>query len=489
MCSQGLSRFIVIITFIIVIVSGTVLAQGDNGVLIVSPDGPYVTIEEALADATEGDMIEVHGGVYGTPLTISVPGVSLIGIGNPAIDGQGEGSLVIIDAPDVVFRGFTVRNTGHSLMHEDTGIVIQATGVLVEDNLLEEVLFGIYLANADYSIARNNIVRGVDLDDAMRGDGIRVWYSNFAVLDGNEVTISRDTLIWFANDITIENNSFIDNRYGLHFMYSDDALVQRNTFQGNSVGTYLMHSYGLTLIENIMSYNRGPSGYGLALKDMDDVIVTDNLFVGNRAGMYFDNSPSEIDTFNVFTGNVLVNNDIGLIIQPSVKNNIFHSNSFMSNLQQVGTRGNGTLQGNIWDQDGIGNYWSDYAGYDAEDDGIGDTNYRYDKLFDNIIDNYPSLRLFTFSPAAQAVNFTAMAFPSFRPEPKLVDDAPMINYVLPEFLITDDGSNQLSLPLLSVSLLLVGLSVVIFVFALSLPVPFGRTEQSKRHVSSSVTEV
>ncbi len=319
-------------------------------------------------------------------------------------------------------------------------------------------------------------MRGVDLDDAMRGDGIRVWYSNFAVLDGNEVTISRDTLIWFANDITIENNSFIDNRYGLHFMYSDDALVQRNTFQGNSVGTYLMHSYGLELRENTLAYNRGPSGYGLALKDMDDVIVTDNLFVGNRAGMYFDNSPSEIDTFNVFTGNVLVNNDIGLITQPSVKNNIFHANSFMSNLQQVGTRGNGTLQGNIWDQDGTGNYWSDYAGYDAEGDGIGDTDYRYDKLFDNIIDNYPSLRLFTFSPAAQAVDFTAMAFPSFRPEPKLVDDAPMINYVLPEHLMTDDGSNQLSLPLLSVSLLLVGLSVVIFVFALSLRVPFGRTE-------------
>ncbi len=38
--------------------------------LIVSPEGPYSTIQAALADARDGDVIEVHAGVYGGPLVV-----------------------------------------------------------------------------------------------------------------------------------------------------------------------------------------------------------------------------------------------------------------------------------------------------------------------------------------------------------------------------------------------------------------------------------
>ncbi len=444
-------------------------AQSNNGErLVVSSNGPYLTIEAALDVAQDGDVIEVHGGVYDAPLVIETS-VSFIGIDNPVIDGGGEGSLVIISAPGVLFQGFTLRNTGSSLANEDTGIVVQAPDAVVSDNLLEEVLFGIYFANADNSIARNNVVRGIDLDDAMRGDGIRVWYTNNAVLDSNTVTTARDTLIWFADDITIENNEFIDNRYGLHFMYSSNALVQGNTFEGNSVGTYLMYSDSLTMRENIMAYNRGPSGYGLALKAMDDVTAIDNLFIGNRAGVYMDNSPTSVESYNSFTGNFLAYNDIGVVMQPSVQRNIFQSNSFLENLQQAGTRGRGTLQGNIWHQDGIGNYWSDYAGYDVEGDGIGDFPYRSENLFESLTDSHPVLQLFVYSPASQAIDFAGAAFPSLRPDPKLVDEAPMTQYVLPAHL-TAEGE-QVSVSLFVASLILVGLGGGVCIFALWFALP------------------
>ena len=92
----------------------------------------------------------------------------------------------------------------------------------------------------------------------------------------------------------------------------------------------------------------------------------------------------------------------------------------------MGKRGTGGDPGleygaaNAWQ----GNYWSDYAGLDADGDGAGDTPYRSERLFENLIDRVPSLRALLYSPAAQTVEFAASAFPIVRPQPKLADPAP-----------------------------------------------------------------
>jgi len=440
-----------ILALLVALLAAPALAQNGEA-LVVSPQGPYSTIEAALADAPDGAVIEVRGGVYPAPLNIEKT-VSLVGVDNPVIDGGGSGSLVLINAPDVVFQGFTLRNTGRSLDHEDTAVVVQSPRVTVADNVLEHVLFGIYFANAPQGIARNNTIRGIDdLDFSIRGDGIRVWYSDHVTLDGNEVSGGRDTLIWYANDITIENNHFHADRYGLHFMYSSRALIHNNVVENNTVGTYLMYSQGLTMRHNVIAYSRGPSGYGLALKDMDQVVVEDNLFVGNRIGLYLDNSPSLYEGYNTFSGNVFAYNDLGVTMLPAVERNIFQRNTFLENAQQAAVHGRGTMERNIWQEDGIGNYWSDYAGYDADGDGIGDIPYRSEKLFDSLADTYPALRLFAYSPSTQALDFAAAAFPSLRPESRLVDEAPLMRYTLPEWFVSD---NRVSIPLLAVGLALV----------------------------------
>ncbi|PJF34162.1 MAG: nitrous oxide reductase family maturation protein NosD, partial [Phototrophicales bacterium] len=312
--------------------------------MIVSPDSQYKTIHDALDHAQTGDTIEVHAGIYSAPLEVT-KSVSLIGIGQPVIDGEGEGTIVVISADDVEFRGFVIRNTGTSNSHEDSGIVIQADRVTVEDNLLEDVLFGIYFADAEDGVARNNIIRGYDLDPARRGDGIRVWFSSNVRIENNDVAITRDILIWFADNITIVGNTFHDARYGLHFMYSDNAHVEDNHFIYNSVGTYLMYSTNLTVVHNELSYNRGPSGYGIALKDMDSVVVKDNWFVGNRVGLYLDNSPALYEGNNEFSDNAFAYNDVGVTALPNVERNIFTNNTFLENIQQTGVRGRGNLQG------------------------------------------------------------------------------------------------------------------------------------------------
>ncbi|MBC6957217.1 MAG: nitrous oxide reductase family maturation protein NosD [Chloroflexi bacterium] len=424
--------------------------------LIVGPGAPFETIDAALAAAVDGDIIEVRGGQYDAPLLIE-KSVTLRGVDQPVIDGHGEGSLVFINAPDVRFEGFTVRSSGANVNHEDTGIIVQAPRVTLADNRIEDVLFGIYFAEANDGVASGNDVRCYDRELGLRGDSFRVWFSNRVTLSGNTSVDCRDTLIWYAQDITITDNIFSDGRYGLHFMYSGNATVENNTFEGNSVGSYLMYSQNLTIRENHIVQNRGPSGYGIALKDMDYVTLQNNLLVGNRAGIYIDNSPALIDATNSITDNFIAYNDIGFAGLPSTARNDVRDNTFLENTQQVSVLGRGNLLANTWSQ----NFWSNYVGYDGDGDGTGDVPYRAEKLFESLMDDEPALRLFLYSPVSQAIDFAASAFPSLRPDPKVIDEAPAMHYTIPAAADQSAQGDGLALFLAAGALIVLGGGVVV----------------------------
>ncbi|MDX1688465.1 MAG: nitrous oxide reductase family maturation protein NosD [Candidatus Promineifilaceae bacterium] len=395
-------------------------AQGD--VITVTGEDPGA-LADALARAEAGDTLEVSGGPFSGPLVVD-KAVTLVGRGWPVIDGAGEGTVVRITAQGVALRGLVIRNSGDSLDEENSGIAVEAADAEIANNRLEETLFGIYLREAPNSTVRDNVIHSKDLAVPRRGDAIRVWYSNGVRIENNVIDKGRDVVLWYSEDLGVFNNRVTDGRYGLHFMYCDDASIEGNVLSNNSVGAFLMYSRRLRLHNNTIAYNRGPSGYGVGLKDMDDAVIEENVFVDNRIGIFLDNSPREVDSTGHIKENVLAYNDMGISLLPSVRNNEFSGNSFVENQEQVSVLGGGRLEGNAWSVDGEGNYWSDYAGYDANGDGLGDLPYRSERLFENLMDRNSQLRLFLFSPAVQAVNFAARAIPFVKPQPKLTDDYP-----------------------------------------------------------------
>jgi nitrous oxidase accessory protein len=182
---------------------------------------------------------------------------------------------------------------------------------------------------------------------------------------------------------------------------------------------------------NTIAGNRGPSGFGIGLKDMDDAVISNNLIIDNRVGTHMDTSPREVDSTGQFTGNVYAYNDIGVQMMPAVRRNYFTGNSFIENSEQVAVAGGGLLKGNVWTVEEQGNFWSDYAGYDADTDGAGDIIYKSERLFEDLMQREPELRLFVHSPAVNALDFAAKAFPSVRPQPKLEDSLPMMSPIIP----------------------------------------------------------
>ncbi|MFQ5522555.1 MAG: nitrous oxide reductase family maturation protein NosD [Acidimicrobiia bacterium] len=382
---------------------------------------------QAFVDAApSGAVIDLPPGVYTGGITIDKP-LTLRGEGEVTIDGGGEGRVITVTAPDVTLEGLVVRGSGDSLDREDAGIYADgAPRLRVLNNRLEDVLFGIFLYQAPDAVVKGNTVVGKDLFIARRGDAIRLWESHRSVVEGNVVDGARDTVFWFCDDIVIRGNRISNGRYGLHFMYSDGALVEENALIDNSVGSFLMYSRDLVLRRNLISGNNGPSGYGVGLKDMDGSRLEDNLLVGNRAGVFFDNSPAIFTETQHFSGNLFAYNQIGVLFLPSVRGNVFWGNSFVDNTVQVSVQGGGRFEGNIWTRDGIGNYWSDYAGYDADGDGFGDVPYRLDDLYDYLVDRNPEVMIFADTPAAKALDLAARAFPVVKPRPKVEDPRPLI---------------------------------------------------------------
>ncbi len=382
-------------------------------------------LQAALANAEPGDTIHVPAGVYAGPLQIEQP-VTLEGQGRPVIQGAGQGDVITVNAPDVTIRGFIIQGSGDSLDQENAGITGLAPRITVENNRLEDVLFGVYLKEAPDSVLRGNVIHAKELAVSRRGDGIRFWYSGGAVIEDNVVSGSRDVVIWFSPDNVILNNRVENGRYGLHYMFSDNQLIENNVMQHNSVGAFLMYSRELTLRNNLFYDNHGPSGYGVGLKDVDNVVAQGNRMVGNRIGVYVDNSPREIDATLLFENNLVAYNETGATLLPLVKRNTYTGNVFQDNGQQIAIAGGGELSGNNWSLDGQGNYWSDYAGFDADGDQVGDLPYRSQSLYDSLLDKYPGLRLFQLSPAADAIDLAAKAFPVFQPRSKMVDEHPLM---------------------------------------------------------------
>jgi nitrous oxidase accessory protein len=161
------------------------------------------------------------------------------------------------------------------------------------------------------------------------------------------------------------------------------------------------------------------------LKDVDQFTAEGNRIVSNRVGLYADISPRSEAVTARFTRNLFAYNEIGVTLLPLVQHTLYTDNIFQDNHEQMTVSGGGKLVNNAWSQAGRGNYWSDYAGFDADANGVGDLPYRVQSLYEDLLQSYPELRLFQLSPATQALDLAAEAFPIFQPAPKLVDEHPL----------------------------------------------------------------
>lgn len=447
-----------ILCFIILVFCSSIIVAGDT--INVSPAGPVRTISDAIIKAHDGDTIIVEGGSYNETLLINKR-IKLTGRNRPAIIGDGTESIINVKAAGTTIEGFMISNSGSNLNREDSAIVTEnSNNCIIQNNIIKDVLFGIYLKNSLHCKIIGNEISGKDLPIPDRGDSIRIWYSPGTLIKNNRIADTRDLVIWWSSETLIQGNIVERGRYGLHYMYSNNNVFKDNIFRKNLVGGFLMYSRNLRFENNIFIQNQGvASGYGVGFKDLDLVTAVGNKFIDNRVGIYMDNTPTSYDVWNDIRENKIAFNDIGASIMPSIERNRILQNSFIDNHEQVEVRGGGILKGNEWFAESKGNYWSDYKGYDSNKDGIGDFPYVAESLFENMMDKNSVLRLFIHSPVTNALDIAARAFPVFKPAPKFTDQFPLTSpaksHIAPSYKV------QYHITELVIYLLLISLQVLI----------------------------
>jgi nitrous oxidase accessory protein len=394
-----------------------------QSVLKVSPKGPLRSIGAALDRAESGDTIRVASGIYVESLVIERP-VTLLGDGDPIIDGGGVGHVIEALAP-LTIRGFTIRNSGLRVDTEDAGIMVRGATATIDQNEFEDVFYGIYLKESPRSRVTHNRIVGRPLPLPRRGDGIRLWQSPGSLVEANHVRQSRDVVIYFSDSLTVTDNVIIESRYGLHYMYSDHNLIAGNRFEGNEVAAFLMYSTDVRIEDNVLLDSHGATGIGLGLKDADAIRVTGNVIASNVVGIHLDNSPSDPAAPNHFGENLVALNAIGVRLLPSVRGNRFEDNDFVWNDRPAEAAG-GVRDGFAGQNRFHGNHWSAYAGFDSDDDGVGDTPFVRARLADEILARNPQLAAFTGSPALDLLDALTRFFPLLAPVPVVVDSAPRI---------------------------------------------------------------
>ena len=369
----------------------------------VGPSGAdYKLIAPAIAAAADGDVIEVHGGVYREQLVIDKV-LRIVGIDWPVLRGTGLGTVVKVVADGSEVSGFVIEDSGTGQTNAmDAGIHVASNRNRIAGNLLRRVFYGVVVTNATRNEIVDNEIHGLrDLPFGRRGDGIYLYRAPESVVAGNRITGQRDAIYFqYAPRGRAMDNVVSDSRYGLHDMFSDDTLIARNEFRDSAVGANVMNSRRIRLENNRLLRNRGVPGVGLAIKDCDDSIVRENTIAENARGLLLDGSST-----NQFAGNVFRWNDTALTLFSSAEGNAFGSNAFDGNWSDVVISGRDAST--RWSIDGRGNRWDRYRGFDFDDDGIGDTPHPVVGAFERIEGANPAVRLFLRSPAAAGLELAA----------------------------------------------------------------------------------
>jgi len=367
--------------------------------------------------AAGGDTILVDAGIYHEKNLEVNKTIVLTGINYPVLDGEKKYEIVSIRANGVVLNGFKIIHSGVSSMDDIAGVKIyNRRDVVIENNLLDDTFFGIYVQQGTNCTIRNNKIIAYNTEEQQSGNGIHCWKSDSMRIIGNTVTGHRDGIYFefVTNSIIWRNTSIRNIRYGLHFMFSQNDTYVTNIFQNNGAGVSVMYSHGIKMFNNYFTENWGDGAYGLLLKEITDSYIDGNHFQKNTTGIHMEGA-SRIQ----MQKNVFENNGWAMQIQASCMDIAVIKNNFIGNTFDVGT--NGSLVLNTFNN----NYWDKYEGYDLNKDKIGDIAYRPVSLYSMIVEKNPPAMILFRSFITSLMDNTEKIVPGITPQ-NLVDEHPMM---------------------------------------------------------------
>ena len=391
-------------------------------------------LELAVRNAQAGDFLRLAQGVHDGTIEIDKP-LTLACETGAEIRGTGKGSVLVVTAADVEISGCTITGSGNDHQEIDSAIrlLTGADGSRVIGNRLLGNLYGVDIHGAKKVLVQGNLIEG-RRDHRMndRGNGIYVWNAPGADVIGNDVRWGRDGIfVNTSHSNSFRQNRFRDLRFAVHYMYANNSEVSDNLSIGNHLGYAVMYSKRVTVLNNVSVDDRQ---HGVMLNYTNSSDIRGNLVLnGHEKCLFIYNAHK-----NDISDNRFERCGIGVHFTAGSERNAMSGNAFVGNRTQVKYVGSRWLD---WSADGRGNYWSDFAAYDLDGDGVADTAYRPNDSMDHILWSQPSAKLLLGAPAVQLVRWAQSEFPALLPG-GVMDSAPLMQPLalpVPEWELSNDG--------------------------------------------------
>jgi len=395
--------------------------------VIQSPHSWYITqnasIQDGIDAAGHGDSIKVGTGTYTENIVINktINITSVNGSDSTYIQAAiTRDHVITITADSVMFNGFSLYGAANPPHDDKAGIYLYDVencniknnssgcdyskandyGILIvnsDNNNFENNEFnfnigiGLYLINSYYNyIFENNINYNIY-------NGSYIESSNFNVVNNNNFNNNGFLGIIFfeSNNNFVINNSIKGSQlFGVKLRSCSNNYLNNNVFKENSEGSGLIIEYNS--IHNVVNNNICElNKYGLQIKQSSYFnTITNNIISNNTEhGIVLDNSDNNTLTMNLSDSNTT----FGINIVSSDSNNIylntFRDNSFPVNSNSSINDWNSPTEisykfnGYSYHKKFLGNFYSNYSGFDSNEDGIGDSPYDLPGSEPN--DNYP----------------------------------------------------------------------------------------------------
>ena len=286
-------------------------------------------------------------------------------IENVTINGQGSSNCIEIWNSNAYFivRNCSLYNSGSFPANAGIKLYYVDNGKIINNNCSDNNFYGIHL---DYSI--NSTISG---NNASNNNlyGIVLCNSHDSTLSGNNASNNNyiGMILDESNNNTLSGNNANNNDwYGIYLGDSDNNILSGNTASNNDEGIYLHYHCDNNTLSGNTADNNFYDGIFLDWHSNNNTLSENIVCNNTRMGIHLCYS-----NINTLSGNTISNNSYGMKLDSNSNNSKIFLNYFVNN--EIDAEDNGI--NNKWDNGTIGNYWDDYAGVDANDDGIGDTPY------------------------------------------------------------------------------------------------------------------
>ncbi|MCP3871243.1 MAG: nitrous oxide reductase family maturation protein NosD [Gammaproteobacteria bacterium] len=390
------------------------------GLLFGSPGYCLPSLQLFIDLTAPGGTLRPLSGTYAGPIVINKP-ITLDGQGQVTIQGEGKGTVLTVLADNTTVRGLHITHSGESHDGMDTGVLLEADGGVIEGNVIDDTLFGIYIKQGRGNIIRGNRIASKSTVPSLRGDGIRLWYSTGNLIENNDISDVRDLLLTNSPDNRIVGNRMRDSRISLELIYSPDNEVEDNLFSANDTGIVAINSDGVSIRRNRIEHIGNVGSSALAIKESSQVVIAENEIVHNNTGLTA-NAPLYPENILYLLKNHFSYNNIALYFYGEKGGHIIRGNQFDNNLIPVAVSSAVSARYNDWQ----GNYWDQYEGFDLNGDGIGDTPFNLYLYSSRIWMDRPTTQFLRGSPLMALIDFVERLTPFSQPDLILSDTKPRL---------------------------------------------------------------